>query len=633
MEKISIIVSAYNTEKYLEKCINSILNQSYKNIELLIVNDCSTDNTKKIIEKYEKLDSRIIFIDNKENRGLSFSRNEALKKSTGNYIGYIDSDDYIEENYYQSLLDSLVKTKSDIAICDINLLYENTGKSERVNCGNNKNETIDFINNGLAASVCNKLFKREVIEKYKFSEGKVNEDLAVTLPLLAEYRCIYNDEVMYNYVQRENSIQNSKISDKRFDIFYGVDLTIERFNGINAPKEYSDAVIYQQIINLFFYVLTEENNMFKRMKWFRKFNKLSKKYDLLNNKYYNEFINNLGKIKYYYKTLFKINSIGLCLLASIEVTIFKIFRRITRKNVIKKDINMNSLIKLSKKQQNKKQKGPTVSVVIPNYNYEKFMYQRLYSILNQNYKINEIIILDDCSTDNSRKLIDDIISKLKDYIDIKSIYNNQNSGSAFKQWEKGFKNAKSEYVWIAEADDYCNKKLLKTLINPILNDNDIVISYANTAFIDAQGKIIMRSVVPEIDIMKTGHWNNSFISIGKDEYKKYAFLNCTIANVSSCIIKNDNYDKEFEMSKNYKQAGDWLFYVNVMQKGKVAYNKNTLNYYRVHGVNVSSTMKKEAHLKEIKNIHDYYRSQYGLDDNQEKEIKKRYTFLKDAWKI
>ena len=294
---------------------------------------------------------------------------------------------------------------------------------------------------------------------------------------------------------------------------------------------------------------------------------------------------------------------------------------------------MNSLIKLSKKQQNKKQKGPTVSVIIPNYNYEKFMYQRLYSILNQNYKINEIIILDDCSTDNSRKLIDDIISKLKDYIDIKSIYNNQNSGSAFKQWEKGFKNAKSEYVWIAEADDYCNKKLLKTLINPILNDNDIVISYANTAFIDAQGKIIMRSVVPEIDIMKTGHWNNSFISIGKDEYKKYAFLNCTIANVSSCIIKNDNYDKEFEMSKNYKQAGDWLFYVNVMQKGKVAYNKNTLNYYRVHGVNVSSTMKKEAHLKEIKNIHDYYRSQYGLDDNQEKEIKKRYTFLKDAWKI
>lgn len=633
MEKISIIVSAYNTEKYLEKCINSILNQSYKNIELLIVNDCSTDNTKEIIEKYAKKDERVIFIDNKENKGLSYSRNEALRKSTGNYIGYIDSDDYIDINYYESLLNSLIKTKSDIAICDINLLYENTGKSERVACGNNKNESIDFINNGLAASVCNKLFKREVIEKYSFSEGKVNEDLAVTLPLLAEYKCVYNDEAMYNYVQRDNSIQNSKISDKRFDIFYGVDLTIERLNNINAPKEYIHAIVYQQIINLFFYVLTQEKNIFKRWKWFRKFNKLSKKYDLLNNKYYNEFISDLGKIKYYYKTLFKINSIGLSLLASIEVSIFKFLKMLITKNVIKKNINFDDLIKMSKKQSLKKQDGPTVSVVIPNYNYEKFMYQRLYSILNQDYKINEIIILDDCSTDNSRELIDNIISKLKDYIDIKSIYNNQNSGSAFKQWEKGFKNAKSEYVWIAEADDYCDKTLLKKLINPILNDKDIVISYANTAFIDAQGKIIMRSIVPEIDIMKTGHWNNDFISEGKDEYKKYAFLNCTIANVSSCIIKNDNYDKEFEMSKNYKQAGDWLFYVNVMQKGKVAYNKDALNYYRVHGINVSSTMKKEAHLKEIKSIHDYYRNQYGLDDYQEKKIKKRYAFLKDVWKL
>ncbi len=633
MEKISIIVCAYNTEKYIEKCIVSILNQSYKNIELLIVNDCSNDDTKKIINKYVKKDSRIIFIDNKDNKGLSYSRNIALKKSSGEYIGYIDSDDYIDENYYESLLNSLKKHNSDIAICDINLVYEKTGVINRVICGRKSNEKISFIKTGLGASVCNKLFKREVIEKYSFSEGKVNEDLAVTFPLLAEYKCIYNDEVLYNYVQREKSIQNSRISVKRFDIIYGVDLTIQRLEKINSPREYIDAIIYEQLITLFFYVFAEEPNIFRRFRWFRKYYKLTKKYNLLQNKYYNEFISDLGRIKYYYKTLLKINSMGLCFLASLEVSIVKILKKLISKNVIKKDITINTLKSKALKQRRIHKEGPTISVVIPNYNYEKFIYQRLYSILNQSYKIDEIIILDDCSTDKSIELIDYIIEKLKKYINIKSVYNKKNSGSAFKQWEKGFKLAKSDYVWIAEADDYCDKNLLKKLIKPILNDNKIVISYANTAFIDVNGKIIMRSIVPEIDILKTGHWDANFINKGQEEYKKYSFLNCTIANVSSCIIKNDNYDEEFNLSKNYKQAGDWLFYVNVMYKGKIAYNHESLNYYRVHGTNVSSTMKKKAHFKEINSIHEYYRKTYGLNKFQEKEIKKRYDFLIDVWDL
>ena len=110
-----------------------------------------------------------------------------------------------------------------------------------------------------------------------------------------------------------------------------------------------------------------------------------------------------------------------------------------------------------------------VSVVVPNYNYAKFIYERIYSILNQDYKIYELIILDDCSKDNSRELIDEIVEKTKDYINIKKVYNETNSGTAFKQWEKGFKEATGDYVWIAEADDYCDNKFLKTVLKPIKN--------------------------------------------------------------------------------------------------------------------------------------------------------------------
>src|SRR5690606_8575004 len=114
----------------------------------------------------------------------------------------------------------------------------------------------------------------------------------------------------------------------------------------------------------------------------------------------------------------------------------------------------DNLISEAKRQGKMKKNDFTISVVVPNYNYERFMLQRLYSILYQTVKINELIILDDCSKDNSRELIDELYIKLKPYIDIKIIYNETNSGSAFKQWEKGFEVAESDYIWIAEADDY-----------------------------------------------------------------------------------------------------------------------------------------------------------------------------------
>lgn len=633
--KISVIVSVYNTEKYIEKCLDSLLNQTYSNIEIVVINDCSTDGSLKILKKYAKKYDNMILIENKENKGLSYSRNVGLEKATGEYIGYIDSDDYVDPTYYEQMMKAIKKEKSEIAIADMKIVYEDGSFPDYVSKGcNGEVNTLNIIKNGLAASACNKLFKREIIEKYKFSEGKLNEDLAVILPsIVAAKKISYVENNNYYYVQHTGSIQNSRFSDRRFDIFYGVELTLKRIKGCKNYAKISQAIIYEQLIVLLIYVIPKEKNLIRRHHILKKYNQLSKKYNIRKNQYFWKFLEEQGrKHAIYYKILFKLNCNGLYILADLWMLMYDVLRSLLKAKNVKTDANMDDLIEKAKEQSKLKEKV-SVSVVIPNYNYKRFLYQRLYSILSQKEKINEIIILDDCSTDDSRKEIDKIVAELEKYIDIKKVYNEKNSGSAFKQWEKGFSLAKSEYVWIAEADDYCSDKLLKQLVKPVVKNRDIIISYADTAFIDTVGNYLVKSIVPEIDILNTGHWNRNYVNNGKDEFNHYTYLNCTIANVSSCIIKNNNYSRFFKESGKFKQCGDWLLYANIMQLGDVAYSRQTLNYYRIHGSNVSSVTKKQAHMDEMKRVHGYFDEVYGLNKKQKENINKRYKVLAKAWKL
>lgn len=633
--KISVIVSVYNTEKYIEKCLDSLLNQTYSNIEIVVINDCSTDGSLKILKKYAKKYDNMILIENKENKGLSYSRNIGLEKATGEYIGYIDSDDYVDSTYYEQMMKAIKKEKSEIAIADMKIVYEDGSFPDYVSKGcNGEVNTLNIIKNGLAASACNKLFKREIIEKYKFSEGKLNEDLAVILPsIVAAKKISYVENNNYYYVQHTGSIQNSRFSDRRFDIFYGVELTLKRIKGCKNYAKISQAIIYEQLIVLLIYVIPKEKNLIRRHHILKKYNQLSKKYNIRKNQYFWKFLEEQGrKHAIYYKILFKLNCNGLYILADLWMLMYDVLRSLLKAKNVKTDANMDDLIEKAK-EQSKLNEKVSVSVVIPNYNYKRFLYQRLYSILSQKEKINEIIILDDCSTDDSRKEIDKIVDELEKYIDIKKVYNEKNSGSAFKQWEKGFSLAKSEYVWIAEADDYCSDKLLKQLVKPVVKNRDIIISYADTAFIDTVGNYLVKSIVPEIDILNTGHWNRNYVNNGKDEFNHYTYLNCTIANVSSCIIKNNNYSRFFKESGKFKQCGDWLLYANIMQLGDVAYSRQTLNYYRIHGSNVSSVTKKQAHMDEMKRVHGYFDEVYGLNKKQKENINKRYKILAKAWKL
>lgn len=633
---ISIIIPCYNVERYITNCLNSI-NKQLKNIkyEIILIDDKSKDNTKKIIKEYLKnTDMNITLLENQKNIGAGASRNKALKQAKYDYISFVDSDDFLDDNYYEEMM-SKIDDKTDVVVCDINFVYEDGAPDLLVKACDGKVNKYKLINNGLAASPCNKIIKKELLLKYPFAEGIMNEDIAAIIAIIANCNKLkVTHDTKYNYVQRSSSVQNSSLSDKRLDIFKSVDILKERIKDNLEYEDFLTAVIFQQIILFFAYVPIKEPNYFKRARFLKKFYKYSKEYSLRQNHLYWNFIElNNKKSRIYYKTLFKLNCNGFSYITSLIMSLYRIYKKIRLNNtVIKKDISLEDIIKVTKRNQKIKSKK-TLTVAIPNYNYAAFMYQRLYSILCQSYKIEELIILDDCSSDNSRLIIDKLVEKLESYIKIKKIYNAKNSGSVFKQWKKALSESTTDYLWIAEADDYSDKKFLSSIMKLIEKDDNISIAYTDTSFINKEGVKILKSIKPEIDIMKTGHWDDDFINDGQKEIMDYAFLNCTIANVSSVIIKKLDYSECFKELTNYKQVGDYLFYIHAMEKGKIAYYNKPLNYYRLHGNNVTSTTKKQLHLDELKRVHNYIDDKYKLNSKQKRELQKRYKFLERVWEL
>ena len=223
MPEISIIVPVYNVDKYLENCIESILSQTFKDFELILVNDGSTDNSGKICDIYDKKDCRIRVI-HKNNAGLSSARNTGLDIACGKYIGFVDSDDSIHPRMYEILYDLIKKYDSDISCCNYKKIYnifkceyENVNSLEVIEMSN-----VEAIKNlydkelGVKLVIaCNKLYRKSLFNKIRYKVGRLHEDEFMAHRIL--YNCkkiTYVDNELYYYLQREGSIM-SKISYKR----------------------------------------------------------------------------------------------------------------------------------------------------------------------------------------------------------------------------------------------------------------------------------------------------------------------------------------------------------------------------------------------------------------------------------
>jgi len=243
---------------------------------------------------------------------------------------------------------------------------------------------------------------------------------------------------------------------------------------------------------------------------------------------------------------------------------------------------------------------PKVSVIVPNYNHEPYLRRRLDSIYGQTYKNIEVILMDDCSTDQSRTLIEQYA---KQYPEItRTLFNVNNSGSAFRQWAKGIKAATGDIVWIAESDDYCDERFLEVLVR-CFDDEAVLLAYAKSAFVDKNEEPIRDDFQSYIsDLTCAARWNDSYVETAHNEVRCALGIKNTIPNASSVLFKRpvDMPLLEDESWLSMVVAGDWVFYLHIIRGGKIAYSAETLNYFRRYeGSAAEVTYRKEVFYREV----------------------------------
>lgn len=223
MSKVSIVVPVYNVEKYLQRCVSSILGQTLQDIEIILVDDGSRDSSGKLCDEYAKEDSRIVVV-HKENGGLSSARNAGIDVATSPYIGFVDSDDYIDEEMYEKLYNWITENEADIAMCELCHCYEDKEITKRTNTEFgvvNDEQAIRLVMEGNKATVSavNKLYKTSIFDKVKYPVGKLTEDAFVIVEVLMQARkVVYSTEELYYYVHRKNSITTSRFKKKDLNV-------------------------------------------------------------------------------------------------------------------------------------------------------------------------------------------------------------------------------------------------------------------------------------------------------------------------------------------------------------------------------------------------------------------------------
>lgn len=232
---------------------------------------------------------------------------------------------------------------------------------------------------------------------------------------------------------------------------------------------------------------------------------------------------------------------------------------------------------------------PLVSVLIPNYNHAKYLPARIESVLSQSYKNIEIIILDDYSPDDSIKVIDKYAAMDSR---IRVLYNKQNSGSTFKQWNKGFALVKGEYVWIAESDDVAALDFLEILVEQLEADKKTVLAYSDSFVIDSDDKVqgTCTWYLTELDTM----WQHDFVADGLTLVRKYMSYRNIIPNASAVVMRNSFLQEVMPVDDNYRLFGDIMFWAKLLSRGKVAYVAQPLNYFRTHQNNVRTKTQTDG---------------------------------------
>lgn len=287
---------------------------------------------------------------------------------------------------------------------------------------------------------------------------------------------------------------------------------------------------------------------------------------------------------------------------------------------------------------------PKVSVIIPNYNHARYLDQRIQSVLNQTYQDFEVIFLDDASTDNSNE----VVAKYVDDPRFSAVYNQVNSGSPFKQWNRGVREAQGEYIWIAESDDYADATLLEELVERLDSYPQAGIAYCQSWQVDADDNPLRSVPMPAIyvdgvgwkwwrypsgrgywtlevqqmdggdrqwwqwrgekgtDTMESangtedGRWQQDFVADGKEECRQYLFSHNSIPNASSALFRRALYERVGGDDETLRLCGDWMLWAKLALISDIAFVAKPLNYFRSHANTArSKNVRGGTYVKEL----------------------------------
>jgi glycosyltransferase involved in cell wall biosynthesis len=223
--------------------------------------------------------------------------------------------------------------------------------------------------------------------------------------------------------------------------------------------------------------------------------------------------------------------------------------------------------------------APKVSVIIPNYNHARYLKRRIDSVLQQTYRDFEVIILDDCSTDNSKEIIESYrnCSFVKEIV-----FNNKNSGSPFLQWKRGVELAKGEWIWFAETDDYAELDFLDILLKEVEGKDSVGLVYCDSKIMDSYGNMESRTFA-EIKNEKfhTRHWSENYIQNGIKELEDYVLMGGTINNSSAVLFRRDLILRTNPFDVPFRYTGDKYAFVKTLSVSDISYVSKALNFYRV----------------------------------------------------
>lgn len=547
--KISVIIPVYNVEEYINECLESVLNQTYKNIEILCIDDCGIDNSVRKVECYAKKDSRIKILRHNCNKGLACSRNTGIKYATGDYIFFLDSDDYITEDILEKMYNKAITTNSDVIVSTTKVFNENPSNSflqERVNAVENylkfvpvDNYQVSATNFSEALKIIScvswgKLYKSSFIKKNNLkytNKNLIHEDDGFSLKVLS---CLPNvtmvDNVGVMYRIREKSI-TYKIENKgeRKKKFKNMKSSLEdafKFIKKSNTKEQSDLII--KIVKnseLYYTYFLEKFNKFGiKITW----GNTNKKISIMGITLYSQKIKNV-------------------------TTVFKILGIPLKKKSFNNDTKITIIVPFYN--------------TISNYGSDKYLMQNLKSLITQTYNNIEILYIDNNSSDNSKIFI----KKYAQSDNRIKILEETKQGVVHAR-NLGIKNATGQYITFIDSDDSVSLDFIETFVkNKKVKNSDVVI---RNFLLVQDGKVSNKT-----------HRCKGIKKYGKNIKNVYPYIECPhniFFNTDFIRANNIKYKPDIEIGE------DNLFNVSaLLQAKKVVFLDEDTYFYNV--INKSSS--------------------------------------------